>query len=180
MRSERLCSLARFVMVDALNAPLTASVQWFERTLDDSANRRITLPEGFLATDAVLRLMSNISRGLIVNEKIIERDVRQFLPFIATENLLMASVEKGGDRQISHEIIRKHSLEVADRIKNGESGNLFELLANDPDFNLSAEEINSALNPQDFIGRCVEQVENFLNSFEIQYSSDFLEEEITL
>jgi adenylosuccinate lyase len=92
----------------------------------------------------------------------------------------MASVEKGGDRQISHEIIRKHSLEVADRIKNGESGNLFELLANDPDFNLSAEEINSALNPQDFIGRCVEQVENFLNSFEIQYSSDFLEEEITL
>ena len=180
MRSERLCSLARFVMVDALNAPLTASVQWFERTLDDSANRRISLPEGFLATDAVLRLMSNISRGLIVNEKIIERDVRQFLPFIATENLLMASVEKGGDRQVSHEIIRRHSLEVADRIKNGESGNLFELLANDPDFNLSAEEINSALNPQDFIGRCVEQVENFLNSFEIQYSSDFLDEEITL
>jgi len=180
MRSERLCSLARFVMVDALNAPLTASLQWFERTLDDSANRRISLPEGFLATDAVLRLMSNISRGLIVNEKIIERDVRQFLPFIATENLLMASVEKGGDRQVSHEIIRRHSLEVADRIKNGESGNLFELLANDPDFNLSAEEINSALNPQDFIGRCVEQVENFLNSFEIQYSSDFLDEEITL
>lgn len=113
--------------------------------------------------------------------KIIERDVRQFLPFIATEKfLLMASVEKGGDRQVSHEIIRRHSLEVADRIKNGESGNLFELLANDRILASLPEEINSALNPQDFIGRCVEQVENFLNSFEIQYSSDFLDEEITL
>ena len=165
MRSERLCSLARYVMVNALNAPLTASTQWFERTLDDSANRRITLPEGFLATDAVLRLMRNISGGLVVNEKIIARDVNQYLPFVATENLLMASVEKGGDRQVSHEIIRKHSLLVADRMKEGESCDLLSQLANDPEFNLNQEEINAALNPVDFIGRSVEQTETFLASF---------------
>lgn len=165
MRSERLCSLARYVMVNALNAPLTASTQWFERTLDDSANRRITLPEGFLATDAVLRLMRNISGGLVVNKKVIARDVNQYLPFVATENLLMASVEKGGDRQVSHEIIRKHSLLVADRMKEGECCDLLSQLANDPEFNLNQEEINSALNPVDFIGRSVEQTEIFLATF---------------
>ncbi len=160
--SERICSLARFVMVDALNAPLTASTQWFERTLDDSANRRISLPEGFLAVDAILQLMKKIIPGMRVNEKIIEQSVKAYLPFIATENLLMSAVKKGGDRQVVHEIIRKHSMAATEQMKNGESCDLLERLAADKDFGLSAEEINSVLIPDAFIGRSVHQVENFL------------------
>lgn len=162
MRCERICSLARYVMSNAVNAPMTASTQWFERTLDDSANRRIALPEGFLATDAVLRLMRNVTTGLVVNTKVIERAVNEYLPFIATENLLMSAVKKGGDRQALHEVIRRNSMEAAARMKEGEPCDLLDRLANDDEFNLTREEIEATLEPKAFIGRCSEQVEMFL------------------
>lgn len=162
MRCERICSLARYVMADAQNAALTASTQWFERTLDDSANRRISIPEAFLAVDGVLRLMQNISSGLHVNEKIIARAVSDYLPFIATENLLMSAVKNGGDRQAMHEIIRRHSMETTLRMREGLDCDLLERLAQDPDFLLSDTEIETLMQPQDYIGRCVEQVERFL------------------
>lgn len=162
MRSERICSLARYMMTNALNAPLTASVQWFERTLDDSAIRRVSLPEGFLCVDAILRIMQNVTKGMKVYPKVIERAMNEYLPFLATENLLMDSVKKGGDRQVSHEIIRRHSLAVADAMKNGESIDLLSRLANDPEFNLTEDEMKATLNPDAFIGRSVEQVERFL------------------
>ena len=162
MRCERICSLARYVMADALNAPMTASTQWFERTLDDSANRRISLPEGFLATDAVLRLMKNVTSGMVVNEMVIAKAVERYLPFIATENLLMNAVKKGGDRQQMHEIIRRHSMEQSTRLKMGEDCQLLEALAADKEFPLDSKEISQLINPDDFIGRCIEQVENYL------------------
>ena len=163
MRSERICSLARYVMADAMNAPMTASTQWFERTLDDSANRRISLPEGFLAVDGILRLMANVSDGLHVNEKIIEKTVKEYLPFIATENLLMSAVKAGGDRQQMHEIIRRHSMDATLRMREGLPANLLEELASDPEFVLSGEDIANVLNAADFIGRCPEQVDLFLS-----------------
>lgn len=179
MRSERICSLARYVMADALNAPMTASVQWFERTLDDSANRRISIPEGFLAVDGILRLMANVSDGLHVNEKIIERDVREYLPFIATENLLMGAVKAGGDRQQMHEIIRRHSMDATARMKEGLPAHLLEELGADPEFVLSADEIASVLDPKDYIGRCPEQVSLFLEKLPLSEPSAAVEE-ITL
>ena len=121
MRCERICSLARYLMADALNAPMTASTQWLERTLDDSANRRISLPEGFLCADAILRLAQNVTDGLHVNEKIVERTVREYLPFMTSENLMMEAVKRGGNRQELHEIIRSCSMEATARMKNGES-----------------------------------------------------------
>ena len=163
MRSERICSLARYVMANALNAPMTASTQWFERTLDDSANRRISLPEGFLAVDGILRLMANVSDGLHVNEKIIAKTVSEYLPFIATENLLMSAVKAGGDRQQMHEIIRRHSMDATLRMREGLPCNLLEELGNDPDFILSGEELAAVLNAEDYIGRCPEQVDIFLS-----------------
>ena len=162
MRSERICSLARYVMADAMNAPMTASTQWFERTLDDSANRRISLPEGLLAVDGILRLMANVSDGLHVNEKIIAKAVSEYLPFIATENLLMSAVKAGGDRQQMHEIIRRHSMDATLRMREGLSCNLLEELGNDPDFVLSSEAIAGVLNAADYIGRCPEQVDRYL------------------
>ncbi|MBQ6075731.1 MAG: adenylosuccinate lyase [Lachnospiraceae bacterium] len=162
MRCERICSLARYLMADALNAPLTASVQWLERTLDDSANRRICLPEGFLCADAILRLARNVASGLRVNEKVIDRTVREYLPFIATENLMMEAVKKGGDRQEIHEVIRRCSMEATARLKNGEPGGLTGLLAQEEVFGLSQEEIDALLEPSRYIGRCPEQVEAFL------------------
>ena len=124
MRCERICSLSRYLMADALNAPMTASTQWLERTLDDSANRRISMPEGFLCADAILRLTQNVTDGLHVNEKIVERAVREYLPFIATENLMMEAVKRGGNRQELHEIIRRCSMEATARMKNGEDCDL--------------------------------------------------------
>lgn len=162
MRSERICSLARYVMADAQNAPMTASVQWMERTLDDSANRRIALPEAFLATDAILRLVQNVADGLVVNEKIIAKNLNEFLPFMATENLLMEAVKAGGDRQKLHEIIRVHSMAATARMKEGLACDLIERLKNDPDFPLSAEKIDALLVPEAFIGRAPQQVEAFL------------------
>ncbi|MDD7674419.1 MAG: adenylosuccinate lyase, partial [Oscillospiraceae bacterium] len=162
MRCERICSLSRYLMADAMNAPMTASTQWLERTLDDSANRRISLPEGFLCCDAVLRLAQNVTDGLHVNEKIVERTVREYLPFIATENLMMEAVKRGGDRQQLHEIIRRCSMEATARMKNGESCDLLERLAKEKEFTLTQEEMESLLTPSAYIGRCPEQVERFL------------------
>lgn len=162
MRSERICSLSRYLMADAMNAPMTASVQWLERTLDDSANRRISLPEGFLCADAILRLAMNITDGLNVNAKIIERTVREYLPFIATENLMMEAVKRGGDRQQLHEIIRKCSMEATARMKEGESCDLLERLAKEKEFGLSLAEMEKLLEPTLYIGRCPDQVERLV------------------
>jgi adenylosuccinate lyase len=162
MRCERICSLARYLMADALNAPMTAAVQWLERTLDDSANRRISLPEGFLCADAILRLGQNVTAGLRVNEKIVARTVREYLPFIATENLLMEAVKRGGDRQELHEVIRRCSMEATARMKEGLDCDLLERLAAEEKFGLSAAELAEVLDPQKYVGRCPEQVTAYL------------------
>ena len=163
MRCERICSLSRYLMADELNASMTASTQWLERTLDDSANRRISLPEGFLCADAVLRLAQNVTDGLHVNEKIVRRTVMEYLPFIATENLMMEAVKRGADRQQAHEAIRRCSMEATARMKNGESCNLPALLAADPEFGLTEAEILAGLEPEKYIGRCPEQVSAYLD-----------------
>jgi adenylosuccinate lyase len=163
MRSERICSLARYIMTDAMNAPLTASVQWFERTLDDSANRRISLPEGFLATDAILRLLQNVSNGLRVNEKVIEKNVMEYLPFIATENIMMEAVKKGADRQEAHEIIRRCSMQAVDKMKKGLEWDLLSDLAAEEKMMLSSDEIKGILDPKLYTGRCGAQVEALVN-----------------
>ncbi len=162
MRCERICSLSRYLMADAMNAPMTASTQWLERTLDDSANRRISLPEGFLCADAVLRLAQNVTDGLHVNEKIVERTVREYLPFMTSENLMMEAVKRGGNRQELHEIIRSCSMEATARMKNGESCNLLELLSARKEFGMTPEEIEALLDPKLYVGRCPEQVTRFL------------------
>ena len=166
MRCERICSLSRYLMADALNAPMTASTQWLERTLDDSANRRISLPEGFLCADAVLRLAQNVTDGLHVNEKIVDRTVREYLPFMTSENLMMEGVKRGGDRQELHEIIRSCSMEATARMKNGESCNLLELLSQRKEFGMTPEEMQALLDPKLYVGRCPEQVDVFLKSIE--------------
>ena len=162
MRCERICSLSRYLMADALNAPMTAATQWLERTLDDSANRRISLPEGFLCADAVLRLAQNVTDGLHVNEKIVERTVREYLPFMTTENLMMEAVKRGGNRQELHELIRKCSMEATAKMKNGEDCDLLERLAKAPEFGMTVEEMEQLLSPSDYIGRCPQQVERYL------------------
>ena len=162
MRSERICSLSRYLMADAANAPMTASSQWMERTLDDSANRRISMPEGFLCADAILRLAQNVTDGLHVNEKVIEKTVMEYLPFIATENLMMEAVKRGGDRQQLHEIIRKCSMEATARMKEGYECDLLLRLAKEKEFGLTEEEMKELLSPSLYIGRCSEQVEAFL------------------
>ncbi len=162
MRSERICSLARYLMADAANASMTASVQWLERTLDDSANRRISLPEGFLCADAILRIASNITSGLVVNEKIVEKTVWDYLPFIATENLMMEGVKRGGNRQELHEVIRQCSMEATAAMKQGKEADLLGKLAETGKFPLTKEEAKELLEPSKYIGRCPEQVERFL------------------
>ena len=149
-------------MADAMNAPMTASTQWLERTLDDSANRRISMPEGFLCADAILRLAQNVTDGLHVNEKIVEKTVKDYLPFIATENLMMEAVKKGGNRQQLHETIRKCSMEATAKMKNGEECDLLSRLAAEKEFGLTEEEMNTLLTPSAYIGRCPEQVDAFL------------------
>ncbi len=162
MRSERICSLARYLIADAMNAPMTASVQWLERTLDDSANRRISLPEGFLCADAILRLAQNVTDGLRVNKKVIEKAVKEYLPFIATENLMMEAVKRGGDRQEIHEIIRRCSMEATEKMKDGEECDLLARLAKEKEFGLTEAEMKKLLDPALYIGRCSEQVTAFL------------------
>ena len=162
MRSERICSLARYLMCDAMNAPMNAATQWLERTLDDSANRRISMPEGFLCADAVLRLAQNVTDGLHVNEKIVEKTVKEYLPFIATENLMMEAVKRGGDRQQLHEIIRSASMEATAKMKNGQECDLLSRLAAQKEFGLTETEMDALLTPSLYIGRCEQQVEAFL------------------
>ena len=163
MRSERIGALARYVIVDALNPAITASTQWFERTLDDSANKRISVPEAFLAVDAILSLYINVASGLVVYDKVITKQFMAEIPFMATENIMMDAVKKGGDRQELHEKIRQYSMEAGKNVKvNGEDNNLAELIANDPSFGLTLEEINSVMKPENFVGRSPEQVEDFL------------------
>lgn len=164
MRCERICSLARYLMADAMNAPMTASTQWLERTLDDSANRRIALPEGFLCADAILRLAQNVTNGLHVNERVIEKTVKEYLPFIATENLMMEAVKRGGDRQELHEIIRRCSMAATARMKDGEDCDLLDRLAGEPSFGLSRGDMERLLNPELYTGRCAQQVEDFVQS----------------
>ena len=163
MRCERICSLARYVMVDAQNPAMTAATQWFERTLDDSANKRIAVPEAFLAVDAILNIYANVCANLVVHEKVIERRVLEELPFMASENIMMDAVKKGGNRQELHERIRLHALEAGRNVKDlGLANNLIDLLAADPLFGMTREELSAHLEPARYIGRCPEQVDDFL------------------
>ncbi len=163
MRSERIASLSRYVMVDALNPAITSATQWFERTLDDSANKRLSIPEGFLAVDGILDLCLNVVDGLVVYPKVIEKRLRSELPFMATENIMMDAVKAGGDRQELHEKIRTLSMEAGRNVKEeGKENNLLELIAADPSFNLSLEELEACMEPSRYIGRAPLQVENFL------------------
>ncbi len=165
MRSERIASLARYVVADALNPAMTASTQWFERTLDDSANKRISVAEGFLAVDAILSLVVNVVDGLVVNTAVIDRDLRRELPFMATENIMMDCVKRGGDRQELHEAIRTHSMEAARRVKQGDGVNdLLERIAGDATFGVTLEELQSVLEPRRYVGRAPEQTREFLAS----------------
>lgn len=163
MRCERICSLARYLIADAANAPMTAATQWLERTLDDSANRRISLPEGFLCADAILRLAQNVTNGLFVNEKMIEKTLKEYLPFIATENLMMEAVKRGGDRQQLHEIIRRCSMEASAKMKNGEECDLLDRLTAEKEFGLTESEIQELLDPSLYVGRCPEQTQAFVD-----------------
>ena len=164
MRSERITSLSRYVITEALNPAMTAGTQWLERTLDDSANRRICIPEAFLATDGILTLYINIISGISVYPKVIEKHLMQELPFMATENILMYCVKRGGDRQTLHEAIRKHSVDTAKAIKEqGADNDLFDRIANDPIFNLNRTEIDSFVNVHAFTGRAAEQTDEYLS-----------------
>ena len=166
MRSERIGSLARYVIVDALNPAITASTQWFERTLDDSANKRISVPEAFLAVDAILSLYINVVDGLVVYDKVIYQQFMREIPFMATENIMMDAVKRGGDRQDLHEKIRIYSMEAGKRVKaEGLDNNLTELIANDPAFGMTKEEIDALLKPENFVGRAPEQVSDFLSGY---------------
>lgn len=164
MRSERIASLSRYIMVDALNPAITAATQWFERTLDDSANKRLSVPEAFLAADAVLNLYLNVADGLVVYPKVIEQRLRSELPFMATENIMMDAVKRGADRQELHERIRVHSMAASKVIKEeGGENDLLERIAADSIFGVTIEELNSLLNPQNYTGRAPRQTEDFIN-----------------
>ena len=165
MRSERIASLARFVMVDALNPAITSATQWFERTLDDSANKRLSIPEGFLAVDGILDLCLNVVDGLVVYPKVIEKRLMSELPFMATENIMMDAVKKGGNRQELHERIRELSMEAGRNVKvEGKENNLLELIAADAAFKLSIEELQETMDPAKYVGRSKEQVETYLSN----------------
>ena len=168
MRSERIASLANYVMVTALNPAITSATQWFERTLDDSANKRLSVPECFLAIDGILDLYLNVVDGLVVYPKVIEKRLMSELPFMATENIMMDAVKAGGDRQEMHEKIRTLSMEAGKNVKEkGLDNNLLELIANDPSFNMSLEDLQKTMDPSKYVGRSPEQVEEFLRD-EIQ------------
>jgi len=163
MRSERIASLSRYVMVDALNPAITSATQWFERTLDDSANKRLSIPEGFLAIDGILDLCLNVVDGLVVYPKVIEKHMMAELPFMATENIMMDAVKAGGDRQELHERIRELSMEAGKNVKvEGKDNNLLELIAADPAFNLTLEDLQKSMDPSRYTGRAKEQTEAFI------------------
>ncbi|MCD2345947.1 adenylosuccinate lyase [Clostridium guangxiense] len=164
MRSERISALSRYVIVDALNPAITSSTQWFERTLDDSANKRLSVAEGFLALDGVLNLYINVSSNMVVYEKVIASHVKNELPFMATENIMMEAVKRGGDRQELHEVIREYSMETAKRIKQeGLSNDLIDKIKKNPMFKLTEEEIDEIIDPKKFTGRSSGQVEDYIN-----------------
>ena len=163
MRSERISSLARYVIVDALNPAITASTQWFERTLDDSANKRISVAEAFLATDAILEIFINVADGMVVYPKVIESRIMSELPFMATENIMMQAVKNGGDRQELHEKIRELSMEAGKNVKvNGGPNNLIDLIAADGSFNLDIDALKAILKPENYVGRAPQQTEEFI------------------
>ena len=165
MRSERIASLANYVMVTALNPAITSATQWFERTLDDSANKRLSVPESFLAIDGILDLYLNVVDGLVVYDKVIEKRLMSELPFMATENIMMDAVKAGGDRQELHERIRELSMEAGRNVKEkGLDNNLLELIAADPAFNMTLEELQQTMEPSRYTGRAKEQVESFLEN----------------
>ena len=164
MRSERIASLSRYVMVDALNPAITSATQWFERTLDDSANKRLSIPEGFLAIDGILDLCLNVVDGLVVYPKVIEKHMMAELPFMATVNIMMDAVKAGGDRQELHERIRELSMEAGKTVKvEGKDNNLLELIAADPAFNLTLEDLQKSMDPTKYVGRAKEQTEKFVS-----------------
>ena len=164
MRSERIASLSRYVIADVLNPAMTAAEQWFERTLDDSANKRISVPEAFLAVDAILGIYANVVNGLVVYPNMIHKHIMDELPFMATENIMMEAVKKGGDRQVLHEKIRVYSMEAGSVVKNeGKPNDLLTRIVKDPAFGLKEEDLTKMLDPKLYIGRCPEQVETFLN-----------------
>ena len=166
MRSERITSLARYVMCDSLNPMFTSATQWFERTLDDSANKRISVAEGFLAVDSILNIMLNVCDGLVVYPKVIAQRLNRELPFMATENIMMQAVKKGGNRQQLHERLREHSMAAAKVVKEeGKENDLIDRIANDPAFQLTREEIEKVLVPENFVGRSVHQVEKFIADY---------------
>ncbi len=166
MRSERIASLSRYVIIDALNPAITSATQWFERTLDDSANKRISIAEAFLATDGILELCLNVVDGLVVNDKVVNKHLMAELPFMATENLMMDAVKAGGDRQEMHEEVRKLSMEAGKHIKQeGKDNDLLDLIAADPKFNTTKEALEAKMNPADYVGRSPRQVEVYLRDF---------------
>ncbi len=163
MRCERITALARYVMIDTLNPAFTAGTQWFERTLDDSANKRVSVAEGFLAVDAILNIMLNVTADLVVYPNVVRQRVMRELPFMASENIMMDAVKKGGDRQALHEKLRQYAMEAGKHVKEeGLENNLIELVLNDPDFGLNADELNAILKPENFTGRSSQQVEEFV------------------
>ena len=165
MRSDRIAALSRYVMVYAMNPAITSATQWFERTLDDSANKRLSVPEGFLAIDGILDLCLNVVDGLVVYPKVIEKRLMSELPFMATENIMMDAVKAGGDRQELHERIRELSMEAGKNVKvEGKDNNLLELIASDDAFNLSLEDLQKTMDPSKYVGRSKEQVEAFLKN----------------
>ena len=166
MRCERITSLARYVMIDVLNPAFTSGTQWFERTLDDSANKRISVAEAFLGVDAILNIMMNVTDGMVVYPEIVRRRLMAKLPFMATENIMMDAVKKGGDRQQLHERIREYSMIAAEQIKiYGKDSNLCELIVNDPMFMITREELEAVLKPENYIGRSPQQVDEFLSEY---------------
>ena len=165
MRTERICALARYVISDSINPAITAGTQWFERTLDDSANRRIAISEAFMAVDAILNIYINETSGLVVYPKVVEARIMRELPFIASENIMMDLVKKGGDRQEIHEKIRVHSIAAGKRVKEeGLDNDMIERICSDPTLDITLDEIKAILIPSKYIGRCVEQVERFLKN----------------
>ena len=163
MRSERIASLSRYLIADALNPAITSSVQWFERTLDDSANKRLSVPEGFLAADGILDLVANVVDGLVVYPRVIRKHMMAELPFMATENIMMDAVKAGGDRQELHEKIRQLSMQAGRHVKEeGGDNNLLELIAADPTFHMTLEDLERSMDPAKYVGRAPQQVEAYL------------------
>ena len=185
MRSERICALARYVIQDGVNPAMTAATQWFERTLDDSANKRIAVAEAFLAVDAILEIYINITAGLVVYDRVVRRRVMEKLPFMATENIMMEAVKRGGNRQELHEALREHSHAAARRVKlEGGQNDLIDRILADPLFPLTREEIEAQMAPEKYVGRAPSQVAAFLSD-EIapllaRYPDEAMEAELTV